>query len=286
MGFLKNAFGKKTCALCGNECGMMSRTKIKGGDYLCDDCYNQCSKFVRLDYLTLDEVEGHIEYMKRQNKLYEEVFAMEGKKVRYPSTLTDAGIEFCDDLGMFRIVYKNYTGRGKLEELFRYDQVLGYEAYYEEEPAEEAGKPAEFKEAGIKINLAGTQTREISPPQWLHFHPYVRQEIKVCFAKNRKDNEIYIDNAIHHFDHIFGKHSKEKGLFSLGLTQAEKRNIKSAAGMVDLFGTVIKGSKNGIDSITEEDKARLQADLNAVEDAATNGVGVYTRRADEAEAKI
>ena len=27
--FFKNIFGKKTCAFCGGECGMLSRTKIK-----------------------------------------------------------------------------------------------------------------------------------------------------------------------------------------------------------------------------------------------------------------
>ena len=27
--FFKNIFGKKTCAFCGGECGMLNRTKIK-----------------------------------------------------------------------------------------------------------------------------------------------------------------------------------------------------------------------------------------------------------------
>ena len=48
----------------------------------------------------------------------------------------------------------------------------------------------------------------------------------------------------------------------------------------------IKGAKNGAESITEEEKAKLKEHMNAIDDAATGGLAVYTRRADEAEAKI
>lgn len=65
MGFLKNLFSKKVCALCGKECGAMSRTKLKDDQYICDDCGNKCSKYVRLSRMTLDEVRGHIAYMER-----------------------------------------------------------------------------------------------------------------------------------------------------------------------------------------------------------------------------
>ena len=38
--------------------------------------------------------------------------------------------------------------------------------------------------------------------------------------------------------------------------------------------------------LTEEEKAKLKEHMNAIDDAATGGLAVYTRRADEAEAKI
>ena len=31
--FFKNIFGKKNCALCGKECGMMHRSKIKNKEF-------------------------------------------------------------------------------------------------------------------------------------------------------------------------------------------------------------------------------------------------------------
>ena len=85
--FFKNIFGKKSCALCGKECGMMHRSKIKNKEFLCSDCGNLCSKYIRLSELTLDEIKEHIEYMKRQNRLYEEVYAKEGKKAPTPPLL-------------------------------------------------------------------------------------------------------------------------------------------------------------------------------------------------------
>ena len=147
--FFKNIFGKKNCALCGKECGMMHRTKIKNKEFLCDDCGNLCSKYIRLSELTLDEIKGHIEYMKRQNRLFEEVYSKEGKKDTYPSSLKEMGIEFCDDLGMFRIKHRSNTGRGKMNELFRYDQVASYEEYIDETPASEPLNISEFIVLGI-----------------------------------------------------------------------------------------------------------------------------------------
>ena len=83
--FFKDKFEKKNCALCDKECGMMRRSKLRDGEYICDDCGNLCSKYVRLSEFTLDEVKGHIEYMKQQKRLYDEVYSKEGKKTVIPS---------------------------------------------------------------------------------------------------------------------------------------------------------------------------------------------------------
>ena len=72
--FFKKTFGKQACTLCGNECGVMHRTKIKGGEFVCNDCKRKCSMFVRLSEMTKEEVSEHIEYMKRQEKLYQTCF--------------------------------------------------------------------------------------------------------------------------------------------------------------------------------------------------------------------
>ena len=179
--FFKNIFGKKTCAFCGGECGMMSRTKIKGDEYICSKCDDMCSNFIRKSRFTKPELEGHMEYMKRSDRIYKEVILPNVQKHEcYPSATQRQGIEFFDDFGMFRIMdgsrdhKENYP-----KELFRYDQVASYEPYYEEAEPEEAGKPKVFHEGGIIIRLVGALDDTTKMQKGLRAHPYITEEIKV-----------------------------------------------------------------------------------------------------------
>ena len=286
--FFKNIFGKKTCAFCGGECGMMSRTKIKGDEYICGKCDDMCSNFIRKSRFTKPELEGHMEYMKRSDRIYKEVILPNVQKHEcYPSATQRQGIEFFDDFGMFRIMdgsrdhKENYP-----KELFRYDQVASYEPYYEEAEPEEAGKPKVFHEGGIIIRLVGALDDTTKMQKGLRAHPYITEEIKVCFATNDREKENYLkyaENAIHHFDYIFGVESK--GLFSFGMSKQEKRDLKAAVAFTKTAFDAVKVAKNG-GEITDEKKAEIMENMNAIDDAQTGGLAVYTRAADSAEAKI
>ena len=286
--FFKNIFGKKTCAFCGGECGIMSRTKIKGDEYICSKCDDMCSNFIRKSRFTKPELEGHMEYMKRLDRIYKEVILPNIQKHEsYPSATQRQGIEFFDDFGMFRIMdgsrdhKENYP-----KELFRYDQVASYEPYYEEAEPEEAGKPKVFHEGGIIIRLVGALDDTTKMQKGLRAHPYITEEIKVCFATNDREKENYLkyaENAIHHFDYIFGVESK--GLFSFGMSKQEKRDLKAAVAFTKTAFDAVKVAKNG-GEITDEKKAEIMENMNAIDDAQTGGLAVYTRAADAAEAKI
>ena len=117
-------------------------------------------------------------------------------------------------------------------------------------------------------------------------HPYIKQEIKVCFSKKDRSDMQYVQNAKRHFDYIFGVHDDERGLFGFGRSKAEKREDAAAIGMAAAFGTAFKAATKGEDSITEADKEKLKESINALNDASTGGMAVYTRRADEAEERI
>ena len=83
MGFFSNLFAKQNCAVCGKECGTLHRSKLRDGQFLCDDCGNKCSKYIRLSELTLDEAKEHMEYMARMKRVFDEVF---NKTESYPRT--------------------------------------------------------------------------------------------------------------------------------------------------------------------------------------------------------
>ena len=285
MGFFKNLFGKQVCALCGKECGAMSRTKLKDDQYICDDCGNKCSKYVRLSRMTLDEVRGHIAYMERQQKLYEEQF-LNAKRLDFHPNVNGSGIEFCDELGMFRIFDENVRGRGKMKELFRYDQVDSYEEYYNETKGENEDDQPEFDEGGLIIRLVGTKTELTNRNPALRPHPYIQDEIRICFSNRERREAEYAHNAKQHFDYIFGVNDDQKGLFSFGRTKAQKRDEQSDIAMAQAFGTVFQATKKGETGITEDVVAKMQDSMNKVNDANSGGLSVYSRRADEAEAKI
>lgn len=92
MGFFSNLFAKQNCAVCGKECGTLHRSKLRDGQFLCDDCGNKCSKYIRLSELTLDEAKEHMEYMARMKRVFDEVFDKTEFRVNaYPSTPTQMG---------------------------------------------------------------------------------------------------------------------------------------------------------------------------------------------------
>ena len=286
--FFKNIFGKKTCAFCGGECGMMSRTKIKGDEYICSKCDDMCSFHIRKSRFTKDELAGHMEYMKRSDKIYKEVILPAIQKPeRYPSATQRQGIEFFDDFGMFRIMDGSRDSKDRYPtELFRYDQVASYEPYYEEAEPEEAGKPKVFREGGIIIRLVGALDDTTKMQKGLRAHPYIIEEIKVCFATNDREKENYLkyaENAIHHFDYIFGVESK--GLFSFGMSKKEQRDLKAAVAFTKTAFDAVKVAKSG-GEITDEKKAEIMENMHDIDDAQTGGLAKYTRAADSAEAKI
>ena len=269
---------------------MMSRTKIKGDEYICSKCDDMCSNFIRKSRFTKPELEGHMEYMKRSDRIYKEVILPNVQKHEcYPSATQRQGIEFFDDFGMFRIMdgsrdhKENYP-----KELFRYDQVASYEPYYEEAEPEEAGKPKVFHEGGIIIRLVGALDDTTKMQKGLRAHPYITEEIKVCFATNDREKENYLkyaENAIWHFNKIFGVHDDEHALFSFGMSTKEKRDLKAAVAFTKTAFDAVKVAKNG-GEITDEKKAEIMENMNAIDDAQTGGLAAYTRAADSAEAKI
>ena len=295
--FFKNIFGKKTCAFCGGECGMLNRTKIKGDEYICGKCDDMCSFHIQKYRFTKDELRGHMEYMKRSDRIYKEVILPNVQKHEcYPSATSRQGIEFFDDFGMFRIIDGSKDNKEQYpKELFRYDQVESYEIYVDEDESDEPGKPKEFIEAGIKITLVGNtventfgkEQKASGRESALRVHPYITEPITVCFAKNEREKEDYFkyaDNVITHFNYIFGVNDDQKGLFSFGMSKAEKRDLLGAVAFVKTAASAVKAAKDG--EVSEETKAEIEENFNKMEDAASDGLAVYTRAADSAEAKI
>lgn len=285
MGFIdwfKGTFGKQTCAFCGNEVGMMKRTKIKNKEFICNDCGCGCSRYIQKYRYTKDELLGHMEYMKRQGRLYEQ---LEGRfTMVVPSATIRQSVEFYDDHGLFRIRDRDTDNR-YAKEFIRYDQVAKYEAYLEESEPSEQGKAKEFGECGVDITLVGANKDMGQLHKGLRAHPYITETIRVCVNNRDKHiGELEVNQIIGHFNRIFGVNDNTKGLFSFGPTTQQRREGEAIKAMSGVFGAAIKAAKTG--EVSKETKVQVADAMNKVNDAATSGLAEYTRRADAAEAQI
>ena len=282
MGFvdwLKGKFGKQPCAFCGAEVGMLKRTKIKNKEFICNDCKRTCSHYIQLYRLTKDEILGHMEYMKRQEKLYNDVVGTPNRVLG-----NEQAIEFYDAHGMFRICDSSYDSR-YTKELFRYDQVAKYEPYVEESEPEEAGKPKVFDECGVDITLVGADEDVSQVGKGLRPHPYITETIRVCIEKHdRHRGELEVNQIICHFNGIFGVGDDTKGLFNFGPTTQQKREGEAFKAMTGVFGAAIKAARTG--EVPEGAEEMVADAMKKVDDAATSGLAEYSRRADAAEAAI
>lgn len=282
MDWLKGTFGKQTCAFCGNEVGMLKRTKIKNKEFICNDCGYGCSRYIQKYRYTKDELLGHMEYMKRQDALYQQI----GDKFTQaiPSGTIKQAVVFYDDYGMFLIRDRDANQR-YLKEFIRYDQVAKYEPYLEEGEPEEPGKPKVFGECGVDITLVGAADDMGEHRHGLRPHPYITETIRVCINNRDKHiGELEVNQIISHFNAIFGVNDNTRGLFSFGPTTQQRRQGEALKAMSGVFGAAIQAAKTG--EVSEETKAQVADAMNKVDDAATGGLAEYTRRADAAETMI
>ena len=288
--FFKNMFKKQNCTFCGKECGIMGRDKIKGDEYICNECQHGVSRHIRVGRFTKEELAEHMEYMKRSDRVFKEVLggitAPESKCIPLPGN--DQSFQFFDEHGMFVIRQNKYDRDDTYPfEVFRYDQVASYEPYYEDKETE-PGKPREFVEGGIKLRFVGSENMSSEIRKGANAHPYIRDEIKVCLGKGAsgKDNFRYAENIIAHFDYIFGVNDDRKGLFQFGMSKEEKRNLMGGVAMVNTFVDAVKIAKAGQTELTEEQQAQFDKNKALMDDAQTGGLAKYTRAADEAWNKI
>ena len=288
MGFFSNLFGKQTCCLCGTECGPLKRDKIKDKQYICSDCTRKCSEYVKLSELDKNAVEDHIRFMEKREKIYQDLL-QNSKCSALPSTVREKGIRFYDDYG-FLVIAANKNTKNKVNhEVIRYDEVMSYEMYTEMNKPTEQGKPETFKEDGIILKLVAPNPNmgaADSSNKNQHPYPWNTRDIKLCFRKSEKDTN-YADNAIQHFDWIFGVHDSSKGLFNFGMSKEEKRDLQAKTDMAKLMGGVMKAAIKGEDPEGNEKlMEQMEQAQKSADDASSSGLAVYSRKADEAENQV
>ncbi len=246
MGFL-DMFKSQECALCGGKASPLTRKKLRDGAYICQDCEKNASAFLDISKLTKEELDEHIEYMKKQDILYKKEF----EKAEKREVFGVYKIAFADSIGMFELS-RDKTKNRPYKELFRYDAVEKYEPYYIDHISSGPNDKVAYDRAGVYIylycNNPNISLDALSTGQGVNVHPYVRQlDMRVenrVDLKKIKTVESKIENIIRGFDKAFGQDTY-KPIFGNALSQKEAKQIQAGADIVKGLGKAAKGAFKG-----------------------------------------
>ena len=111
-------FDKKQCELCGSKAGLITRTKIQGGDYICGDCRNKMSSLTSgISDMSLDDVREQIRLKEENDRRFQEDFVNSRQfdiDTRHPVMAVD------DEHGEFAIL------TDKRPDIFSFDHIASY----------------------------------------------------------------------------------------------------------------------------------------------------------------
>ena len=283
-------FSKEECAFCGNKVGFFSRKKLINNEgYVCKECEKKCSSLINVSHFTKAELKEHMEYMAKENKLYEEAFVPldKSKKQRYVCIST--GVECADEIAMFRYI-SPAADKKVFKELIRYDQIKDYEPYYIENHSNDGKK---YSEVGLTIRLNcsrpqfGEAAGSVIGKGDRSFHPYVH-EIKVPTAKNVDSFSGY--GLKEHLDKVFGVYEDTSVVGSIKSsfigTNKERQQIKVASEGLKALGNLAKSKISG----TEEDAAKAADSMDTLKndalDYATHNKASLAKTANSVEDRI
>lgn len=111
-------FDKKECALCGGKAGLLSRSEILGGSYICGDCRNRFSEHTtRVKQLSLEDIKDQIRIKEENDRRFENEFVTT-RSFDFDSRHTMMLVD--DNHGWF-VIPKN-----KNTDIFSFDQIVSY----------------------------------------------------------------------------------------------------------------------------------------------------------------
>lgn len=284
-------FSKEPCVICGNKVGFLSRKRLVNKEgYICKECEKKCSEFINVGHFTKADIEEHIKYMEKQNKLYKEAFEPLDKshKARFVSIST--GVEFADEIAMFKVVSPK-ANKKVYQELFRYDQINHYEPYFKENTNSNSDK--KYSEVGLTIHLNcsrrgfGEAEGSVTGVGARNFHPYVR-ELQIPTARNVNDfSHVGLKDYL---DKLFGKYEDNSVVGSIKSsfvgTNKERAEMKVAAEGLKALGSLAKSKMTKNEADSEKASENMEALKNDALDLATGNRASYTKIANEVEDRI
>ena len=118
-------FSKEECCFCHNKVGMLSRFKLKSGEFMCQDCQKKGNAFMHLAYMTKDQVAAFLAEAEASEKHFQEVQFNFRKTSR---TTFDKTWTFYDNMQTGEFVLETPENKAYPNHyVFRMDQVFPFD---------------------------------------------------------------------------------------------------------------------------------------------------------------
>lgn len=127
-------FSKEACVFCGNEVGMMNRSKLQTKEYICSECKKKTNPFARMGYTSKDNAQHMMDTLAREEADFEASF--DSAENRFQSAersfntwdLGSHRVQYrCNTrLGAFQIISESYSGYEHVP-VFYFDTMIPYQ---------------------------------------------------------------------------------------------------------------------------------------------------------------
>ena len=184
-------FSKETCAFCGKEVGMMHRSKLQGGDFICTDCKYLTHPFIRIDNLNKESAKAVMEEVARDESFFQAANFRETTRRAAGKRYT-----FYDDYdaGLFAL-HTPETEKYKNHPIFYmmmvrpFDRNLAFSLQQGNTTAMPALSKSQYE---AMITLEEKKNADGSPDGWVMKMPYFREHmnIEIRFPQNMKEDDV------------------------------------------------------------------------------------------------
>lgn len=253
-------FSKETCVFCGKEVGMMHRSKMQGGDYICTDCKYLTHPFIRIDHVNKDEAAAIMEEVARDEAYFQ--------TVQWRQTSRFAGGDkfiFYDnyETGEFAF-YTPETKKYKNHPVFRMDLVRPFDRskqFFLDQGDTRALEPLTKAQYMSMITLEQKKGADGKLEGWILKMPYFRDkmDIEIKFPATMKEADVkYIHSSIQSI--ISNYNTSETRDMYKKMDMQRTNAMQTASGMLK---AAIKGE--GTEGVAEALKEGMETaeDINA-----------------------
>lgn len=184
-------FSKEACVFCGKEVGMMHRSKMAGGDYICTDCKFLTHPFIRIDKVNQETAKTIMDQVAQDEARFQSV---NWDKVVRHSISKNYVFYYSMDTGEFALQTPE-TEKYKNHAIYYMTMVRPYDKNLEWSMNQ--GNTARFpalskQQYADMITLKENKDSDGKITGWEMYIPYFREhmDITIKFPGNTKESEV------------------------------------------------------------------------------------------------